>query len=370
MDDLLRPRPPVAGVILAGGMARRLGGGDKGNRLVGGRPILDRVIETLRPQVAALMLNANGETERFAELGLEIRPDGAEGAGPLAGLLAGLNWAAEAGYPWLLSVLTDTPFLPADLLLRLAAQAVDGPAIARSGGRRHPVIGLWPTTLANPLRDHLLGQGWLKADLWAKHCGAIAVDWPDEPLDPFFNVNTAEDQARAEALAELRPIRAGAVVLPPGLDGYALLANFAAELGRQGVLLGGLLQQGSKSQGTPPAEVMMLALDSGERFPIMQKLGPGGSCAADTQEIAAAAMALRRAIDQRKELILVNKFGSLEAEGGGLADEMMAAMAEGLPLLTTVASSRLEAWLDTCGGLCELLPADAEALWRWWNKTK
>jgi len=370
IETLLSQNSSVAGVITAGGKASRMGGEDKGRLRVGGQAILSRVINTLRPQVSTLLLNANGDGARFADLDLDIKPDDPRGAGPLAGLLAGLEWAAQIGCPWLLSVPTDTPFLPADLRIRLAVglREPTGAAIARSAGRNHPVIGLWSTALAGSLRRFLIDQGELRATRWAQYCGAAIVDWPDDPVDPFFNVNTPDDRMKAEHLASLSIRRAGAVVLPAGRDAYRLLHGFVTEARRRGLPIGGLLQQGGKSIGTPPAEVMMLALDTGQSFPIMQRLGRHASCAADTQQIALASVALRRAIEQRREPILVNKFGALEAEGGGLIDEMLNGMAEGLPLLTTVSTERLAAWLACCGGLCELLPADPDALWSWWER--
>jgi molybdopterin-guanine dinucleotide biosynthesis protein A len=370
MDELFHPAPPVAAVILAGGGASRMGGGDKGRQLIGGLSILERLIERLRPQVSALAINANGDADRFASTGLPVLADEAGADGPLAGLLAGLDWAAGAGFPWLLSTPTDTPFLPPDLMMRLAMGLRGGAkaVIAGSAGWRHPVIGLWRTSLAESLRRFLAVGGERRTRLWAEDCAAATVNWPEQDIDPFFNVNTPQDRGEAEALLGSPLRQAGAVVLPSGLDAYGLFEDLVAEARRRKIRIGGLLQQGSTSLGTPSAEVMMLDLASGERYPIMQQLGKGGSCAADTQAIASASVALRRAIDQRCELIMVNKFGSLEAEGGGLADEMMVAMAEGLPLLTTVSTGRLNTWLDFCGGCCELLPADTKSLRRWLDR--
>lgn len=194
-----------AGVVLAGGQARRLGGCDKGLTAVGARTILARVVATVAPQVAALALNANGDPARFAGLGLPVLADSVEGfAGPLAGILAGLDWAAaRPGCGWLLSVPTDTPFLPADLAERLAAAIAAGApaAIATSGGRGQPVIGLWPVGLAGALRRFLVERGERKAGLWVRQVGAVEVAWPVDPVDPFFNVNTAGDAVEAARLA-------------------------------------------------------------------------------------------------------------------------------------------------------------------------
>jgi len=194
----------IAGVILAGGRARRLGGGDKGALAIDGRSILARVVETLAAQTDALAINANGVGRRFAPLGLPVLCDEVGDAGPLAGILAGLDWAAAAGHSWLLTVPTDTPFLPADLVIRLAHGLRRGPAaIAASGGNLHPVIGLWPVRLASPLRHFLVGEGRRKVRDWVGHCRAATVDWIDRPVDPFFNVNTTLDLRRAEALCAL-----------------------------------------------------------------------------------------------------------------------------------------------------------------------
>src|SRR5437870_11831766 len=141
------------GVVLAGGLARRMGGGDKARLRVGGRTILERVLARLKPQCAALILNANGDPTRFADTGLDVVPDSVPGfAGPLAGILAGLDWAAahRPDCPYIASVATDAPFLPTDLVARLAAElgaAHAGLACAASGGRAHPVFGLWPVRL-------------------------------------------------------------------------------------------------------------------------------------------------------------------------------------------------------------------------------
>ncbi len=197
----------VAGIVLAGGLARRMGGGDKGLRPVGGRPILERVIERARPQVAALALNANGDAQRFAALGLPIVPDDvADNPGPLAGILAGMEWAAiaipEAGY--LASFAGDTPFLPPDLVPRLAAALTRGGAemaCAASGGRLHPVFGLWPVAARADLRRALVEEGVRAVEAWARRHRLAVVEFSAVPLDPFFNVNTADDLAEAERIA-------------------------------------------------------------------------------------------------------------------------------------------------------------------------
>ncbi len=372
MNPFLTTPPAAGGVILAGGRALRMGGGDKGRQRLGGQDMLTRLASVLRPQVAALALNANGDPARFADLGLPVLPDGLEDAGPLAGLLAGLDWAEALGLPWLLTAPTDTPFLPPDLLLRLGHGVCGGAgaAIAASGGRRHPVAGLWSTSLRAPLRRFLLEQGQRKMGLWAEHCGAATVEWPDEPRDPFFNINRPEDHAQAAALLAQRPYRAGAVVLPHRHAAHALLADFAALQRAHGVGVAGLLQEGSKSAGDAPDAITLADLNTNERFAIMLSEACAGSCAVDPSAVAAASAVLRRAVAGCSSLILVNKFGPLEAEGGGLADEMLQAMAAEQPLLTTVSVNRLESWLRFTGGMCELLPPDPAALSAWWERNR
>ena len=198
------------GVILAGGLARRMGGGDKGLLEIGGRPILDHVIDRLAPQVAELAINANGDPARFAHFDLPVLPDGiADFPGPLAGVLAGLDWAAEQGAETIVTAAADTPFFPCDLVpqLLLASEGMVHPlALAatpdeKRGQVRHPTFGLWPVALRDDLRDALEG-GLRKVVLWSdKHDGQEAV-FPVVGLDPFFNINTPEDLALANELAE------------------------------------------------------------------------------------------------------------------------------------------------------------------------
>lgn len=204
------------GVILAGGLATRMGGGDKGLLQVQGQSLISHVIDRLFPQVANIALNANGDAARFAELGLPVIADSIDGfAGPLAGVLAGLDWAADQGAEAIVTAAADTPFFPTDLVARLTA-ASEGqvhPLVLattprtgeelKSGGRskvnRHPTFGLWPVALRDDLRAALEG-GLRKVVLWTdKHDGREAL-FEAEPFDPFFNVNTPEDLQRAEAL--------------------------------------------------------------------------------------------------------------------------------------------------------------------------
>jgi len=195
------------GLILAGGLARRMGGGDKLRITIGGRTILDRVLATMAPQSAALIVNANGDPARFADTKLPVVADSVpDFAGPLAGILAGLDWAA-ANAPdiaHVASVPGDCPFLPADLIARLNAardEAKTPLACARSGDWRHPVVGLWPVALREDLRHALTVEDLRKIEVWTARHGIAVADWPAEPVDPFFNVNTPEDAKRAKQLA-------------------------------------------------------------------------------------------------------------------------------------------------------------------------
>lgn len=197
--------------MLAGGLARRMGGGDKARITIGGITILQRVLACLTPQCAGLLINANGDPARFADSRLPVVADSLPGfAGPLAGILAGLDWMAArpTGCEWLVSVPGDCPFLPHDLVARLhAARGAAGTplACARSGAWRHPVVGLWPVALREDLRRALVGEGLRKIEIWTARHGVATVEWPTAPLDPFFNVNTPDDAAKAEALAARYP---------------------------------------------------------------------------------------------------------------------------------------------------------------------
>ncbi|MBM9593328.1 molybdenum cofactor guanylyltransferase MobA [Roseitranquillus sediminis] len=196
------------GVILAGGLARRMGGGDKGLMSLGEGTILDHVIERLEPQVRGLAINANGDASRFAPQELPVLPDGIGGyPGPLAGVLAGLDWAAEQGGEAIVTAAADTPFFPRDLVVRLRAAAGALPlalAATRAEGRvtRHPTFGLWPVALREDLRT-ALQHGLRKVVLWTDRHGAGTALFDD--ADAFFNVNTPDDLVAAQAmLAEAR----------------------------------------------------------------------------------------------------------------------------------------------------------------------
>ncbi len=204
------------GVILAGGLATRMGGGDKGLLTLGGQTLMARVVDRLAPQVAGLALNANGDPARFADLGLPVVADSIDGfAGPLAGVLAGLDWAASQGADAIVTAAADTPFFPVDLVERLVA-AADGqshPLVLattprtgselKSKGRgkvnRHPTFGLWPVALREDLRA-ALHDGMRKVVLWTDRYDGREALFDAVPFDPFFNVNTPEDLAHAESL--------------------------------------------------------------------------------------------------------------------------------------------------------------------------
>jgi molybdopterin-guanine dinucleotide biosynthesis protein A len=198
----------ILGLLLAGGLSRRMGGGDKALRRLGDRTLLDHVIDRVRPQVAGLVLNANGDPARFAAFGLPVVPDSVpDFAGPLAGILAGLDWAAACRPDCALvaSFPTDAPFLPFDLVARLVA-GMDAAgaelACAASGGQPHPVVGLWPVRLREELRRAVVGEGVRKVDVWTGRYTLATVPFAEEMpgVDPFFNANRPDDLDRAAAL--------------------------------------------------------------------------------------------------------------------------------------------------------------------------
>lgn len=195
-------KPP--GVILAGGRSTRMGGGDKCLLPLLGRPVLDHVIDRLQGQVSGLLLNANGDPSRFSAFGLATIADSDTGfAGPLAGVLAGMDYAAAQGAEMIVTVAADTPFFPADLVARLVrAQALTGLpiAMAASGGDRHPTFALWPVNLRAHLRQALAG-GTRKIVGWSDPIGCMSVEFASVPFDPFFNINTPDDLLAAERLA-------------------------------------------------------------------------------------------------------------------------------------------------------------------------
>ena len=201
----------IPGVVLAGGLSRRMGGGDKGMRELGGKPLMLHVIERLSVQASPLAINANGDASRFARFGLPVIPDAtADFAGPLAGILAGLRWASQAAPDarFIVTAACDTPFFPGDLVAKFLA-AADGAypviVLAQSAGQVHPVFGLWPLALVDDLAA-ALASGMRKVRQWAERHPHFVVEFPmtgpgGKPGDPFFNANTPEELAEAAALA-------------------------------------------------------------------------------------------------------------------------------------------------------------------------
>jgi len=197
----------IGGVILAGGLARRMGGGDKALLEVSGRPLLSHVIDRLGPQVVALALNANGDPARFAAFGLPVIPDTVEGfVGPLGGILAGMRWGAAQGCSHIATAAADTPFFPRDLVACLADALSPSEPIAmaatddpRRGPYEHPTFALWPVDLAEDLEDGLTRGGLRKVIVWTARHGFARVMFDDRAY-PFFNVNTPEDLAEAERI--------------------------------------------------------------------------------------------------------------------------------------------------------------------------
>jgi molybdopterin-guanine dinucleotide biosynthesis protein A len=202
---------PTLGAILAGGLARRLGGGDKGLRVVGGRTVIARQIDRLAPCVTRLIINANDDPARFQELGLPVVADCLpDHPGPLAGVLTALEWIAmtDPAIEWVVTVPGDCPFLPPDLVPRLhAARRREQAALACAGslGRTHPVVGLWPVSIRRELRDAVADQGIRRIDRFTGRYACAVEQWATDPVDPFFNVNTPEDLAEADRLVAIYP---------------------------------------------------------------------------------------------------------------------------------------------------------------------
>ena len=191
------------GCILAGGRASRLGGIDKSLTEIGRRTVLERIIERIGPQVKSTVLNANGDHQRFAATRLPVVADSIQGfAGPLAGIVTGLEWAQEHGSEWMLSIPADTPFLPSDLVARLR-EALTGNdiACAASNGRRHPIVALWPVTVIGELRSQLTAGRLRKAEAFVERYRVGLAEWSAEPYDPFFNINRPQDVIEAGRIA-------------------------------------------------------------------------------------------------------------------------------------------------------------------------
>ena len=199
------------GLVLAGGLARRMGGGDKALIRIGHETILQRALARLKAQVTGILLNANGDPARFAPFGLPVIADSVpDFAGPLAGILAGLDWVAanKPDIEWVVSVPGDCPFLPRDLVAKLhAARITEGKplACAHSGDWRHPVVGLWHVGLREDLRHAITVEDLRKIEVWTARHGVAIAAWPDQPVDPFFNVNTPDDLERAKQIAASEP---------------------------------------------------------------------------------------------------------------------------------------------------------------------
>lgn len=191
----------LAGVIIAGGRSSRMEGVEKIFIEIGGKRILDRIVDRLAPQAGRLAINANGDIKRFESTGLAVIPDLPDDKQtPLAGLHAALHWTKANGFGWLLTVASDTPFLPRDLVAKLVT-AHHEVAIAASGGQQHFLTGLWSVSLCAMLDDAIKNTHILRVQDWAKRMNAVALEWPVEPFDPFFNVNTPEDLAEAQKIA-------------------------------------------------------------------------------------------------------------------------------------------------------------------------
>jgi molybdenum cofactor guanylyltransferase len=194
----------IIGVLLAGGLARRMGGGDKCLEILGGKTLLSYAIDVATPQVSQLILNANGDSSRFLEFNLPVVPDVVDGAqGPLAGVLTGMEWAAQnvANCEWVVTFPTDAPFFPTDLVKRMLKKIHNenaDMACARSNDRTHPVFALWPVKLAGDLRRAMLEENLRKIDKWTSRHHVVNVDWSTDLFDPFFNINCAEDLHQAK----------------------------------------------------------------------------------------------------------------------------------------------------------------------------
>lgn len=194
------------GVLLAGGQSRRMGGGDKCLKMLGGASLLERAIARARSQVSELILNANGDSLRFKEYDLPVVPDVLSGFyGPLAGILTGMEWA-KAHVPearWIVTFATDAPFFPINMasVMMTALQNKEAQiACAESGGKAHPVFGVWPVNLASDLRTALVDEGLRKIDKWTSRYQLASVKFSKEGIDPFLNLNQPEDFTKARKL--------------------------------------------------------------------------------------------------------------------------------------------------------------------------
>ncbi|MBM1169723.1 molybdenum cofactor guanylyltransferase MobA [Microvirga arabica] len=200
--------PPTLGVVLAGGLSRRMGGNDKALLPLAGRSLVEHATERLAPQCESVILNANGDPCRFSRMTLPIVPDSIpDYLGPLAGILAALEWSAthRPDIDWVVSAPADTPFIPHDLVLRLHEAFNETRkliACATSGSQAHFAVGLWPVSLRHDLRQALVNQGTRSIRDWISRHDHAEASWPIAPVDPFFNINTSEDLRHAEILAQ------------------------------------------------------------------------------------------------------------------------------------------------------------------------
>ena len=199
----------IPGIILAGGLSRRMGGGDKGLLMLGKTTIIERVIDKISPQVGSLAININGDSSRFPDYKLPIIPDSIKGyLGPLSGILAGMEWAFKNGNRYIATVAADTPFLPDDFIKRLHTMVKSknlniGIAASRFLRRDdvfiHPTFGIWEVALKDDLRDALANDT-RKIMFWAKKfkLDYYYFDTSDKLSDPFFNINTPDDLEEAK----------------------------------------------------------------------------------------------------------------------------------------------------------------------------
>jgi len=342
-----------------------MGGCDKARLKLAGQSLIAHILRRITPQSLAVAVSVRQNLGDWNDFGLTILADPPDSEGPLAGLLAGMEWAAQRGLDWVLSLPTDCPLVPSDLVMRLGLSLAKGgrAALAASGGRHHFLTGLWSTALLPDLRHVVLVEKLRTVREWAGRCGALVCPWPDQPYDPFLNINRPDDLALAQKVIGQSLPWAGAVVLPDKDNGQPLLATLRSHLSQQGFRISGLLQEGDRSQDR--SGICLRDLESGKSLGIMQPITVEGCCTVDPQAMADASMVLRRCLQDRPDLVLINKFGRLELDGQGLADEMMALLADEIPLLTTVSQNKLEHWLDFTGGMTCLLPGDATALRRW-----
>lgn len=200
--------PETIGVILAGGQSRRMGGRDKAVMEIFGEPMIAHVARRLAGQCKTVVISANGDASRFDFLNMPVVSDGFSGhRGPLAGILAALDWMTEAcpAAQWLASIAVDTPFFPGDFVAKLHEERRKKSsllAMASSGGRKHPVDALWIATLRSDLRNTLSSGDIGKVGSWMAHHDAAVASWSTDPFDPFMNINTPDELEAARALQE------------------------------------------------------------------------------------------------------------------------------------------------------------------------